>query len=229
MNRIFFLFGIILISSVYTVCSQNYYCVNGYGKIFFLKNGTFYFDYFDVGNDTGTYVIKGDTILLNSSTQPVEFFTCNIEKLQDTSYLLDVRLRKYAKKGFRLENGKFNYYDGELLKDTIVKIDSEDKIYVRNMSLFEGSLITFDLFGGYRHVILKDTLFTGYFKIDVNLRKKVYFENYPLLIRDGYLLPFNEEANEYFKKINGFEFLPMKKGKKNQKYKTYLSGFGEIN
>lgn len=229
MNTLKILLSIIFFSVFLTSYSQEYYCVNGYGKISLLNDGEFYFDYFDVGNDTGSYIIKGDTLFLTSSIQPVEFFACDNKYFTDTSSLLDIGVKVYAKNGFVLKDNKFILHHGELLKDINLKIDTSAKIFVEKMLFSEGQLISFDFFGGYRFLVPEDTVLTGYFYIDVYAEgRRVYFRNYPLLIIDDFLLPFERNANEYFRKINGFEFLPMKKGKENQKYKTYMSGFGSV-
>jgi len=218
--------GIVLFSLFATSCSLNYYSVSGYGKLTFLNTKDFYFDFFDIGNDTGTYKVVGDTVFLTSSHQPVEYYSNEIKPMLDTLILFDLEMRIYASNEFLFKDNKFIPQYGNLLKDTIVKMDTLNRIHFDEFFLNSGQLICFYFLGEYKYIVPQDTVIKGFLKLNIDLGKRAYFKNYPLLMQDGYLLPFNEEANEFFRRINGFDFLPMKKSKKNKKYNTYLSGFG---
>lgn len=61
-----FIIWVLLIFS-YSCTSQDYYGINNFGRLELLDNNKFYFDYFDVGNDTGRYTMSKDTIFLTSS------------------------------------------------------------------------------------------------------------------------------------------------------------------
>ena len=217
MNKRKLILAVILISLIFSSCLKNYYGVNGFGKFSFVDSNRFYYDYYDLGNDTGYYQMRGDTIFLTSSIQSVEFHQCNSNNLTDTSNSLDIRLRIFEK-------------NEESFKDTILKMNQLNRIYINNQFFYSGQLLSFNFFVENRFLVRKNLVFNGYFEIDsiIGSGKCIYFQNYPLLIKDGYLLPFDKDANTYFKKINDSEFLPMKKGRKDKKYKTNYSGFGHI-
>jgi len=157
--------------------------------------------------------------------QRVRFFEDTTKSIDDSSYI-NIRLRIYERDGILYNNSPKK---GELVRDTIVKMDINFRVYVENLFISYGQLLSFNFLGENRFFVKKDTLCNGYFEIDVlPIGKRACFQDYPLLMKNGYLLPFDERANTRFKKINDYEFLPMKKGTRNQKYKTHYSGVGIV-
>lgn len=208
------LFYIIFCLDVY---SQEYYSVNNFGKLTLNFDSSFCIHYWDCCIDSGVYKIKGDTVFLNS-TIPVSKIS-RINKYQERIYY------------FNFVSWVEIFDLNGCLKEKLISIVDtiRKEIKINGVKFEKGQLLNFSILGMPRKMIWNtDTIHSCYIEIDQRIGRRIYFENYPLLMRDKYLLPFDEDANEYFRKINGFEFLPMIKGTKKQKYKTYLSGSGEI-
>jgi len=215
-NNISFLFLFCLMFCI-SACSQEYYSVNNFGKLTLHNDSSFCFHYWDCGVDSGFYKIKEDTFFFTSNIPAVKFMRINDYKESNYHFNFVSWVEIFD------SNGCFK-------KKKLSKIDTlKNDVKIDSIEFEKGQVLNFSIFGMSRKLLWNtDTIHSCYFEIDLRYGRRIYFENYPLLIRDDYLLPFDEEANEYFRKINGFEFLPMKKGKKNQKYKTYMSGFGPI-
>ncbi len=202
----------------FNACSQEYYSVSNFGKLkLYSEDSLFSFHYWNCGIDSGTYSVKNDTVFLNSIIPVVTILKIN--EYQENNYYFDFV-------------SWIEIYDsgGCLIRKATSKIDTiNNEVKINNIEFKKGYVLNFSIFGMPRKLIWHtDTINSCYFEMDQRHGRRIYFDNYPLLMQDNYLLPFDEEANEYFRTINGFEFLPMKKGNKNKKYKTYLSGFGEI-
>jgi hypothetical protein len=210
----YFLFASFIVCC-FCSCSQSYYYgINSYGKLTLSNNNKYYLDYFDNDQDTGSYSIIGDTLFLKTNSVPVKFSKIHPDSLiQPNGFDIPIKV----------------YQSGCLILDTVATFDTlQDCVFI-DLALQEGYLLSFQFLHCIYSIVLDNDISGKYwFKLDMDFKRKLYFSNYPLLIRDRYLLPFDREANEYYKRINSFEFLPMKKGTKNTKYKTYLSGFGKI-
>jgi hypothetical protein len=213
MKKIYRLF-ILFIISVHTSVAQSYYCVDGLGKLTLYENGKFYFDYFDVVGDTGTYKICGDTLFLTSSKEPIE-----ITKINE-----DFKKSKGHKCTFWQYDWKNELIKkGEEIYDTIQEgIIYDKKEYMQN------DLICFKTINTYCIIWPSDTINSCVLKLDFSVLRTLYFDNYPLLMKDGYLLPIDTYSIDKFFKINRTILIPLKVGDENQEYDVYYSGFGEI-
>lgn len=207
---------IILISGFLNECkAQNYVGSNGFGKLSILKNKTFVFYYWDCAIDSGTYTINGDTLRLYSAVPPVRIKKVN--EFKPYSYYFNFV-------------SSLNIYNSDCLlnqfKSNIDTVSME--VSISDVHFKKGNLIEFSFLGIPRNIIWQEQelyIKSCYFELDLRHGKRVYFNDYPLLIRGATLLPFDESMNVNFKLVNGFEFLPMLKGKS---FKTRLSGYGEI-
>lgn len=210
---------VILVIFIGKVYSQDFYGINGFGKLTLQEDYVFYFHYFDCGIDSGLYNIKGDTLFLNSFYKPVQI--SQINKFDEGTFYFNTNC-SYA---ISCEEE-----DGSCCDTFPVQTWNIAASVFRMDSTFFNKDDMVDFWGLsrlYRRIIWpSDTIKSAYIQVDTAFGRRVYFENYPLLIRDGYLLPF--KSNNYFRRINKFIFLPMKRGKKDLKYEVYLSGFGKI-
>jgi hypothetical protein len=195
--------------------SQHYYGVDGFGMLTLSKKGEFKLNLFDSGPDSGIYKITGDTLVLNSLLNPIEFININSDSIIQLS-------------GFEIP---FRVYDEQcMVLDTLSYFDTINERVFIDVDLRKGSLLSFQFLGMFYRGILKEELLGRYWvNLDFSLNRKVYFSDYQLLMLKGVLVPFRELDNDVFDKINGFDFMPMKSGKKGGDYKTYLSGMGGSN
>lgn len=192
--------------------AQNYVGVNGYGNLRLNKNNTYIFEYWDCGQDSGNYVLNGDTLILSSNIKQLEIKERNVfdENFFFFNFLSSMKI--YSSNCITLEkNG---------LIDSLSQL-----MYVSNIDLKKGDLIEFSLFGAPRKYFWQeDNIKSCLIELDLRLHRKIYFDKYPLLMCKNYLLPFVEKDNNTFRQINDFEFLSMKKTNKKS-YKHRKSGF----
>ncbi len=200
------LFLIVLLSS----CNSNiYYGISGYGKLNFYNEKEFSLDYFDTGEDTGTYLIKKDTVFLSSKRQSCEIkFNTNYNR--ETIPII----------GFIYSE------DGCLKKEIILQVDIDtDEVILRNLELKFNEIIEFAYLDAniFRYVAKTDELINGVVNLDIGENRKLYFNNFILIKRGKFLIPI-DASNSLFEKINNDRVMVFEKGNKNKPYKKYYSG-----
>ncbi len=202
-------------------CSHSYYGIDNYGKLVLNNNGTYNCIFHDVGNDTGRYQILNDTLWLTSNIQPVTLISAD-SVLPDFSNTVQIRMRIFDISGSQL--GK----DQNDFSDSLVLLDANGRIFFHNLELSAGQRIQFDFLHTYNYLASTDTIINGCFELAVLWERQVYFNHFPFLMKNNYLLPCDRESVELFNLHNNIDLLPLKKGKKKRKFEVYFSGVGPI-
>ena len=219
--------------AVNTLNAQSYYGENGLGRLELINDSLYSVSFYVYGNfdfsDTGTYYRKGDTVFLNSAIkQNFEFITesrnVNYDKFDCFS---EYAFKIYIKKTEKENEYQFMHED---------KIPLSDYDSVRNeifspVSVSHGDIIVVESFSIYqyrRFMIETPNKYKSYklrFRIVDNKIDRVYFDDFPLKIKNNKLIPLDEEKNFKCWVDNGFYFPTMKReqtSKKKIKFKRIL-------
>jgi|GEM_PF-5092761 len=202
-------------------CSHSYYGIDNFGKLILNKNGTYNFIFHDVGIDTGKYQILKDTLWLTSNIQPVKLIPADFV-LPDLSNTVQIRMRIFDIYGNQLEKDQNDF------SDSLILLDAKGRIFFQNLELSAGQRIQFDFLIPYNYLASTDTTINGCFELADIFGQKLYFNHFPLLMKNNYLLPCDGQSVELFNLLNNSNLLPLKKGKKNREFKVALSGFGPV-
>ncbi len=201
-----------------TLCSQEeYYPIDGYGKLTLFDNGRFYYDFFDANQkDTGSYIVKYDTLYLTSG-YPNNIIIIPSDKPLDT---LNCMGWKFL--------GKREDADNKFLEEVVFSWDTVVKAFVVNNCTFKkGDIISAGYYLINKYMWETDTIKYCYIKdcAPFSGGGALFLNNYPLLMRNKSLKPFNSIENEKYELINRYKPVKMKKKNKLHKYKVRESGY----
>lgn len=219
-NKMFL--SVFLLFSFNYIIAQDYIGFDNFGCLRLDSNNLFSFHYFDCGIDSGRYERRGDTIILNSLIPLIQIYPTDCI---GNDSILDENLIYFC---------PLHVYDSENeIVDTIkVWIDTlnNSKLYMNSANIKKGQLVELYLLKKeiFRIFWPSDTIKCCNLDFNPIIRRRIFFENFPLIIKKKKLIPIDEAQNKRFYSINGFDFPIMKfrKGKKN--YKLYVSGYGPI-
>ena len=207
-----FLSFICLLTSlmVFPKGSDIYYGVNGFGCLILYKDNIFTYDINNCKTDTGTYIIKGDTLLLTTPYKPV-FIEDGKDSFSSSTFLFENLILYDDFGGMALKERKKVKYDTILNKFII---NNCNFTFGQNIEInLEGYIIRFKWDKKYAQNCLIDI-------VDV-FKVHNYMNEFPLLIKDGFLLPFDDSENDYYYFLNGRIFNPMLLSEQQKKYRKY--------
>ncbi|HPQ08915.1 MAG TPA: hypothetical protein PK995_06770 [Bacteroidia bacterium] len=226
----FLIVPIILIFIQNKFYSQECYCgLNGYGKLEFKNDSLFEFTYSENVKSYGRYYFKGDTLILNTFNRPYE--------------VVNMKYRKLKKNFLFSYHGFYIFYQGNYHKDnklyldtTTVYVDStkyylildKKKWNIKDSSIF---MIYSNLFNEVYAVLYRksdgneDTVMYSFLN-NCALDCNVFFNNYKLIRKEEYLLPFDVKSTIDFYIFNNDFILTMIRCDKKKECKIYKSDEG---
>lgn len=212
MNKYIYAVAIICFSNYCN--AQNYYGVDGFGKLTLTKDNKYHLHYFDTGLEEGSFRIYGDTLYLKSDYLPIQLVEMPLDSF-------------YEPKGYNIP---FKVYNEDcLILDTIAIYDTINNMAFIDVSIEKGLVLAFEMIP-FTYKIMLDTSIKGsqWVRLAKGLNRKIFFDNFPLLIFKDCLIPIDSSKKTVFRRINNLDISPMCKGRRNKKYKVYLSGFSSL-
>lgn len=205
--------------------AQEYYYGEGdFGELVIKDDSMYFVSFYDMppeplclSYDTGFYYRIGDTLFLNSvCKRKYEIIECSE---QDTA--IKQCNSDYIVKLYRMSNG--NYYQiNEFC--SVQNPNNEAELFIGGHSFYRNDLIVIGYWGIGERFRVGEELPYGNYKIrilDNDIReKRIYLDEFPLLIKGKKLIPMDERKNKECWINNGFYFPAMKKEKKRDKYKV---------
>lgn len=196
-------------------CSESYIAVNGYGKIDLNKDGRFYLTIFDCGSDSGTFQIKGDTLVMNTPIKPV-----NIQHTLKNKY-------KYTFDRSVLSVEVKDQKGCPLVSKSIEYSKEDSVVYIDDLILEKGGVLSVNSLNGPRACILDKDYEYAQINIDNRYGRKIYFDNFKFLIDGRYILPIDQSDIDKFRVINGgINVFAFRKSKKS--FRVWKSGYGPV-
>ena len=221
MKKIFIYIAFIYISSINILNAQTYYGTNKLGKLKIINDSLYSVSFYALNEwtyiDTGTYKRNDDTIWLNSIVKrPFEIVD------RSTEYSPAWNCNRYLIKQYGNYQNKYRlvyeYTAPHIYVDTIRNQlicswvpSNESDIFV----IYDGFI--------YRRV-RKTGKSTQFFRIRIfdDKMERVYFDEFPLLVKGNKLIPIDKEKNEQCWVDNGFYFPKMKRSNKEKEFNKIL-------
>ncbi|MFA5542108.1 MAG: hypothetical protein WC984_10575 [Bacteroidales bacterium] len=199
------------------VHSQIYYGEKDFGRIELLKDSIMTVSFAREGYedliDTCYYRIKGDTMFLSSKIKKRYEVEIN-DKRQPIGDGFPVLVKYYWKtgKGYELV---FEYLP---IYDTV----NEQIVFNGDFPINEGVILVIYDEINYNRMIWENGLSKKFTikKVKNSGLQHVFFDDFPLLVKGGKLIPIDKDKNFLSWVNNGFYFPIMKRAKKEMEYKT---------
>lgn len=209
---------LLIISFLGLKAQTYYYGIDNFGKLILHSDDTFSYKYFDCCTDSGTYIMNKDTLILNSLQQAITL--SNINEYEDSVFYINDYCSHITLTKMEDECNIINLAVKHSLKRNIC-----DTLY--NASFKRNDWVQFVNFLYPNRAILwtSDTIRSATLNIYPKEGRRLYFDNYPMLIRDQYLMPFDLLANRHFYLHNNINLVPLEKGDENEEFLIYISGF----
>lgn len=211
----------LLISS--HVFSQTYYGKNNFGKFEILNDSictASFLSGIGVGSlipwtDTIHYYKRGDTIFI--STNLKHFF--EISNIYSKKYY-DSCINKHPMivKKYSKINGKYKF-EGE----SVIEFNNKRNYIDFESYIYKGDIFVIKFYTSYKRFVWEGEE-TKKFRVNVVGfgQQELFFDNFPLLIRDNKIIPIDKEKNFKSWVENGFYFPVMKKSKIVKEYNTIV-------
>ena len=197
-----------------TMSYKNYFGINDFGKLMLCQNGTFYYKIRECTTDIGRYTINGDTIFLTTINQPFKVISKKDSTLSKNYFLINLYV--------------YDKYGGDkLIEKRQVKYDkTENKVIINNCNFLEGQFVQLEMLNRTTYKWQNNTI--NNCLIDVlSPFDNTFLNKFPLIMKDDYLLPFDNSKNIDFYRENGYVFVPMK-FYWNKKYNLYNCTLMEV-
>lgn len=212
-----------------TYFSQKYYYgINGYGRLTLNKNHTYYLEYVEVRIDSGIYLIKKDTLILNSNNKKIKQVDVDYRKLKQFLSLNGFYLfYEYNNKVSELLGTKLNLINLNIYVDTANNKNSYLLLF-KDMNIKENSFFyLYSSLGGWYCTIQnnfnwnRDTIAVEFEWGDLTALTNTYFNNIRLLKKGKYLFPINTGDIVDYLNLNNDILFPYKRGNKKKKFKKH--------
>ncbi|MBR1718173.1 MAG: hypothetical protein IJ715_02755 [Bacilli bacterium] len=215
----------ILVCFSNNIVSQIYYGKNNFGRLEFVNDSVYVASFYQLCDlicyDTGTYYKINDTLFLNSKVMAA-FVVEKISKddgfdLEKGGNDIDHIIKIYTKDP---KNHSLYHLNIEIIGRSIFYDDIGKELRCPPLSLYKDKLIVlYDGFVYNRVKIKQDCGSFAHFKIKLIDDKidRIYFDNFPLLIKKNKLIPIDKNKNEDCWINNGFYLPTMKKSTKDNK------------
>lgn len=219
---------ICVLFSVNSLNAQSYYGENGLGRMDLINDSMYSVSFYAYGNivfnDTGTYHLMSDTIFLNSIIKQNFEFITESRAVYSNEIESFSEFSEYAIKIYRKKTEKENEY--QFIYESLITLSDYDS--ARNeifcpVLVTNGDIIILEYFSPYKYRRFmvetpnKYELYKLRFRIIDKKIDRVYFDNFPLKIKNNKLIPLDEEKNFKCWVDNGFYFPTMKKEKTSKK------------
>jgi len=215
---------LICLCSLNILDAQTYYGTNKLGRLEIINDSLYSASFYGLNEiifiDTGTYRRNGDTIWLNSIVKrPFEIVDRSNEH-SPTWNCNNYMIKQYAnfKNKYKLvqEYTAYNIY-----------VDTINNQLICSWMPSNGSDILVIKDGFIYKRFRKTGKSTQFFTIRIldDKMDRIYFDDFPLLIKGEKLIPIDKEKNEQCWIDNGFYFPKMKKANKEKEYNCFIIGY----